>query len=315
MTKKDIFKYIDTVYNDIKTIKIQGATNIAIAGIHAITFAVASSEIIDKDEFFDFLDFITNKIKSARPTEPMLFNGINYIVFGVRQNKEKTLKAIIKACVSDGKNFLKLIQETSDKSIEYGSKLIKNGNNVLTHCHSSSVVKTFVAAKNKGVKFHVFNTETRPLYQGRLTSADLVKNGIDNTMVVDSEASYLISDASGKDYVVNKVIIGCDAIGMSGSVINKVGSFGIALACYISKVPLYISANLLKVDVLGDIPVESRDFKELWEDAPKGLNVLNFAFDLVPAKYITGFITEFGIISPKDIKKIAKEKYHFMFIK
>ena len=313
MTKKEVLKYVDNIASDIKSIKIQGATNIAISGIKAIYFAISSYNFKEKEEFFDFVDYTCDQIKQARPTEPMLFNGIKYILFNIEKNKSKSLSFLIKDSVKSGKYFLDLIDKTSVKSIEYGSKLIKNNDNILTHCHSGSVVKNFVKAKSKGVSFHVYNTETRPLFQGRLTSTDLVKNGIKNTMVVDSEAAYLISDASGKNYSIDKVIIGCDAIGLSGSIINKVGSFGIALACFVSKIPLYISADLLKLDVTGEIPVESRDVKELWEKAPKGLEILNFAFDLVPAKYITGLITEFGVINPKDIKKIVKDKYPFMF--
>ena len=315
MNKKEVLKYVNNICRDIKSIKIQGATNIAIAGIRAIVFAISSYDFKDKQDFFDFVYENCEKIKQARPTEPMLFNGLKYILFNIEKNKSKSLSFLVNNSIKNGKYFLDLIDKTTIKSIEYGSKIIKNNDNILTHCHSSSVVKTFIKAKNKGINFHVYNTETRPLFQGRLTSTDLVKSGIKNTMIIDSEAPYIISDASGKDYVINGVIIGCDAIGMSGSIINKVGSFGIALACHASKVPLYISANLLKIDVTDEIPVESRDFKELWESAPNGLKILNFAFDLVPSKYITGFITEFGIVSPKNIKKIIKEKYPFMFFK
>ena len=81
-------------------------------------------------------------------------------------------------------------------------------------------------------------------------------------MVVDSEAPFLISEDSGKNLKIDKVVIGCDAIGTSGRFINKVGTFGIAMAAYYYKIPLYVCCNLLKVDVTDKIPVESRDFKE-----------------------------------------------------
>lgn len=315
MNKKEVFKYIENIYKDIKSIKIQGATNIAIAGVRAITFCISSYSFESKEEFFDFIYKSTELIKSARPTEPMLFNGLKYIVYNAEKNIKKDLNFLINDAIYNGKYFLELIDKTTKKSIENGSKLIKNNNNLLTHCHSSSVIKTFVAARDRGVDFHVFNTETRPLYQGRMTAKDLLKNKIKSTMIVDSEAPYVISDASGSDYKIDKVIIGCDAIGMSGSIINKVGSYGIASACLISKVPLYVSGSLLKVDVTDDISVESRDLKEVWEDAPDGIKILNFAFDLVPTKYITGIITEFGIIKPTEVKKMVKEKYPFMFHK
>jgi len=143
---------------------------------------------------------------------------------------------------------------------------------------------------------------------------ELYENNIDFIMIVDSEASYFISPTSGKEYQVDKVLMGCDAIGMSGSIINKTGSFGIALSANVFEKPLYISGSLLKCDATDIIPVESRDLKEVWEKAPKDMKMLNFAFDLVPTKYITGIITEFGIIKPKDVKKVVMEKYPWMFI-
>lgn len=316
MTKKEVLKHIDKIYKDIKSIKIQGATNIAIAGIDAIVYAVDNCEIENKEEFIDFVYEVCEKIRSSRPTEPMMFNGIKYILYNFKKDQEKSLAVIKKNIIKNGKYFLKLINITTEKSIKNGSRLIKDGDNVLTHCHSSCVVKTFIEAKKLGKKIHVYNTETRPLYQGRITSADLSKNKIKNTMVVDSEASFLIYDSGDDDdYKIDGVFIGCDAIGMSGSVINKIGSFGIATACYLSKIPIYICGNLLKSDVTDEIPVESRDFKEIWKNAPKGLKILNFAFDLVPGKFITGFITEFGVIKPKDVKRVIKEKYPFMFEK
>jgi ribose 1,5-bisphosphate isomerase len=276
---------------------------------------LVSSKFKNKEDFYNFTKEAAKKIKNARPTEPMLFNGLRYCLYVLETNKNKNLRDFKKAVVNSLAYYLDLMHEASVKVIKNGVKVIKNNEDVLIHCHSSSVVKTLILAKKMGKKFTVVNTETRPLFQGRLTAMELHKNNIDFTMIVDSEAPYFISPASGDQYEVERILIGCDAIGMSGSIINKVGSYSIALAGKTFKKPLYVSGSLLKCDVNDNIPVESRDFKEIWEKAPKGIKLLNFAFDLVPTNYITGIITEFGVIKPKDVKKIVKEKYPWMFDK
>lgn len=309
------FERINKICSDIKSIKIQGATNIAKQGILVLKESIVKNKFEDKKDFEKFVLKACEKIKDARPTEPMLFNGLRYCSYALKENYDFDLKKIKKSVIDATDFYLDLMINTSSKVIKNGVKIIKNNDTVLTHCHSSSAVKTLILAKNSGKKFDVINTETRPLFQGRLTAMDLHEHGVGFTMIVDSEAPYFISPASGDEYEVEKILIGCDAIGMSGSIINKIGSYSIALASKAFKKPFYVSGSLLKCDVNDDIPVESRDFKEVWENAPKDVKILNFAFDLVPTEYITGIITEFGIIKPKDIKKIVKEKYPWMFEK
>jgi translation initiation factor 2B subunit (eIF-2B alpha/beta/delta family) len=113
---------------------------------------------------------------------------------------------------------------------------------------------------------------------------------------------------------MDKMIIGVDAIKLNGDIINKVGSFGMALSSYYSDVPVYIAASLLKIDMLDNIKIEQRESKEVWVDAPVNLKILNFAFDVVPSKFIKGIICEFGIIKPKEIKKYIKKYYNFLFL-
>lgn len=309
------FESINKTCSDIKSIKIQGATNVAKSGMLALHNAVLKNKFDNNKDLERFVIEACKKIEKARPTEPMLFNGIRYCLYVLNENKYKDLKNLKQDILDANDFYLDLIVDASAKVIKNGVKIIKNNDTILTHCHSSSAVKTLILAYKTGKKFDVINTETRPLFQGRLTAMELHENNINFMMIVDSEAPYFISPASGKEYEVEKVLIGCDAIGMSGSIINKTGSYSIALAANVFKKPLYVSSTLLKCDVNDNIPVESRDFKEVWERAPKDIKILNFAFDLVPTEYITGIITEFGIIKPKDIKKIVKEKYPWMFIK
>lgn len=182
----------------------------------------------------------------------------------------------------------------------------------MTHCHSGSVIKILVEAHKQGKKIQVYNTETRPLYQGRKTSQDLVKAGVPDIMITDDIAPFFVDNVYEPNIDIDMVIIGSDAIKINGDIYNKVGSFGIALSARHSKIPVYIVGSLLKVDTENSVKIEQRSGQELRADAPKGLKIVNYAFDMVPAKFITGIITEYGIIKPKDIKKTVKKHYPWM---
>jgi len=189
-----------------------------------------------------------------------------------------------------------------------GAKLIKNKDKIFTHCHSVTVVNILKNAKKQGKKFHVFNDETRPLFQGRLTSEDLARAGIVNTMVVDATAGFLVSNFSGDEVKINKVIMGCDVILKDNAALNKVGSFNIALAAYTSGIPVYLAGTILKKTNLK-MKATLRDSNEVWPAAPKGLKIINYDFDRIPARMITGYITEFGVIKPREVDKYAKKYY------
>ena len=102
----------------------------------------------------------------------------------------------------------------------------------MTHCHSSSVVKVLTTARDQGKKIHVYNTETRPLYQGRRTSMDLMKAGVPDTMITDDSAPFFTDNEYASDVHIDVVIIGSDCIKLNGDVYNKIGSFAIAMAAW-----------------------------------------------------------------------------------
>ena len=104
--------------------------------------------------------------------------------------------------------------------------------NIMTHCHSGSVVKTLTTARDQGKKIHVYNTETRPLYQGRRTSNDLVAAGVPDTMITDDTAPFFVDNIYDSEVDIDMVIIGSDCIKLNGDVFNKVGIFAIAMAAW-----------------------------------------------------------------------------------
>jgi len=277
-TKKDI--------QDLE--KVQGASNVALVIIS--TLKKYSKEVNnDKKKIKKAADILL----SARPTEPLAQNLVKYVL---KNNDFDGAKDII--------------VNTREEAAEYAAGLIKKNENVMTHCHSSTVIKALAKAKDKKIK--VFHTEARPLFQGRRTAKDLIRLGISATMVVDSSNGFLISKYSGENLMMDRVVLGCDAILEDGSIINKIGSYEMAATAYLEKVPVYIITPLLKYHPKDWIKIERRSAKEIWKQAPKELKIINFAFDKVPAKYITGIICEFGVIKPKNVKKTIKKHYPWL---
>ena len=226
------------------------------------------------------------RLISLRPTEPALRNAIKYA-------ESNGVEAAF--------NFLNKCDEKINLA---GSSLIKKKINVFTHCHSSTVNRILLKAKKQGSDITVYNTETRPLLQGRITSTQLAKQGIKNVHGVDSAMTYLMEEC-------DIALIGADAITKS-CVINKIGSHEVGLVAYSLRVPLYVTSVAWKIDPVAwkndDEKVEERVSSEVWKDAPKGVKILNPAFEHVEKELIKGIISEFGVLRYSSfVKKVEKE--------
>ena len=262
MKKKSNEKKVRKIIENIKTIKIQGARNIAREAVKA--YFLQPSQKTKK--------FLLN----SRPTEPMMENVLNLAEKGISK-----------------KEILNHFDESQNKINKLVIKLIKNNYVVFTHCHSSNVVSALIYARKKKRNFEVYNTETRPLFQGRKTALKLKQNGIKVTLFVDSSVGIALSKEQGTKKA-NLVFLGADALTESG-IINKVGSETIAKLAKIEKIPCYIVADSWKF-TNKKITLESRSLNEIWDKAPKNIKIKNPSFEFVPKKYITGIITEYGIL-------------------
>ncbi|MEM3091621.1 MAG: hypothetical protein QXX55_00045 [Candidatus Pacearchaeota archaeon] len=272
--KKEKFKKI---VEDIKKIKIQGASNVAKSALMAYYLfpSKKSKEILMK----------------SRPTEPMMFRVLN---LADKIPREKILKHF---------------EEAQDKINRYSLNIIKNGDIIITHCHSTNVLKALIYAHKKGKKFLVYNTETRPIYQGRKTALELKRAGIKVTMFIDSAIEVMLKNKDNKgDFHTKKIFIGADAL-LKNGIINKIGSGMIAKIASLHKIPFYIIADSWKF-TKKNIPIESRHINEIWDKAPKNIKIKNPAFEFVSKKYISGIVTEFGFMKYNDFIKKVK-KYNF----
>lgn len=314
---------IQKVADDIKSIKIQWATNIAKAALEIMIQELKTRKFKTVKELEMFVQQGTKLLVKARSTEPMLFNGMKCALAQLTSSKVNGLtswkiastqqvKEVQNKIIKALKMYLLDIQGEEKIRPSIWAKIIKSWYHVMTHCHSGSVVKVLTTARDQGKKIHVYNTETRPLYQGRKTSQDLIKAGVPDTMITDDSAPFFTDNKYESDVNIDVVIIWSDCIKLNGDVYNKIGSFAIAMAAWHSKIPVYIVWSLTKVDTAGNVKIEKRPGKEVRPDAPRGLDIINYAFDMIPAKFITGIITEYGIIQPKDIKKMVKKYYPWM---
>src|SRR4030042_6136853 len=200
---------------DIKSVKIQGARNVARAALNAyLLFPSTESKKI---------------LLSSRPTEPMMFHVLHM--------------------AEEGINDIEIIQHfdfAQDKINRIVFKLIDDDNKIFTHCHSTNVINALIYSKNKRKKFQVYNTETRPLFQGRKTAKELRKVGIKVTMFVDSAAAIAIEKENEKDKIyADKIFFGADAL-LEDGVINKIGSGMIDELAFRHKIPVYIIADSWK---------------------------------------------------------------------
>ena len=303
-------KEIQNTYRQIKNLTIQGATAIAKSTIIALQHYGVSLPTSNSKLWRQRIKSAAYLLLSARPTEPMAQNGVKYILSYL--TKTKNTQLLKQQLNQSAKDFLNLLTISGQKIAQSGQTLIKTKDNVFTHCHSWVVEQILIKAKQSGKRFFVYNTETRPLFQGRITARQLLKANIPVTMVADSSAGFLISHYSGEELMMDKIIVGADALLADGTVINKIGSFTIALVAKQEKVPIYIAAPLLKFYPYSKIKIEQRSPTEIWPRAPKKLKIINFAFDSIPAKYISGIICEAGIIKPTALKQTVKRLYPWL---
>ena len=190
-----------TTAKKIKELNIQGARAIAVASLLSLKTSRREGAESQKrksakaqKQFITSIKKDVNLLIDARPTEPLVQNTLNFVLTQVKLYKKSDVKGLINVVKDTVDYLLDVLKNARLEIIKTGEKLIKSKQNVFTHCHSSTVEAILINAWKNNKKFKVFNTETRPLFQGRLTAKALRKQNIPVTMVADSAASFLISE-------------------------------------------------------------------------------------------------------------------------
>ena len=319
--------YLETA-NAIKTMIVRGAPAIGATGAYGLAQAALEFKGKDFENFKGHIEKAEKILKSARPTANDLFYAIDFV-------KNSLLKSnnIKKNPVNIANEYADWSVELCRKIGEHGNKLIKNNQNILTHCNAgalacvdfgTALAPIRIAHYNKKNVF-VYVNETRPRNQGTsLTAWELGQEKISHAIIADNAAGFFM-----KNKKIDFAIVGADRIAMNGDVANKIGTYEKAVLAKENKIPFYVAAPLSTFDVKSksgeDIPIEERHEDELLyihgidennrikriRIAPKESSAKNPAFDVTPAKYITGIITEKGIISPvkEEIERFVKSQH------
>ncbi|PVX25543.1 MAG: ribose 1,5-bisphosphate isomerase [Candidatus Bathyarchaeum sp.] len=294
----------------IKQLQVQGARNVAIAAIKSVKEAATQSKAKNKEAFVAELSEAKAVLFASRATEPLMRNAIRYIIQAVESSNKTGVHELAAVVSQVTSQFLERLEQSKDKIAAIGSKRVSDHSTVLTHCHSSTVTNMLRKAKLNGKTFEVICTESRPVFQGRITAKEMLDSEIKTTLIVDSAVRLFMNQ-------VDLVVVGADAITSEGNVINKIGTSMVALAAKEARTPFYVVSELLKFDhatVLGDYEkIEERSSKEVWDAPPSELIVRNPAFDVTRREFIHGIICEEGVVSPDSISELVNRKYPWIF--
>ncbi len=300
--KFEIFeaKSTEDVAYAIKEMVVRGAPAIGITAAYGMAQAALQKRNVE--EAF-------NMLKNTRPTAHDLF-------FALKLMKEKIENG--EDAISAAENYANDIIGRCEKIGEYGEKLIRNGYRILTHCNAGALAVgdwgTATApirkAHRNGKKIFVWVDETRPRLQGaRLTAWEMVQEGIEHAVIADNAAGYFMRKGE-----VDMVIVGADRITKNGDVANKIGTYEKAVVAHENGIPFYVAAPISTFDFSlenGDeIPIEERREEEVLfcrecRIAPQESRARNPAFDVTPAEYITGIITEKGVFKPEEVHHLS----------
>ena len=292
------------IIKDIKYLKVQGATNVAVSSVNALKIFAEQNKRKRKVDFIHSVNTLRKILFKARPTEPAMRNAVNYVLadIEIEEDTAKTIKQRTKDIEYHFKNAKELIAK-------FGAKKIQKKMIIFTHCHISAVIETLKSAK-KRVNFEVHNTETRPRLQGRITAKELARAGIPVVHYVDSAARLALKKA-------DLMLIGADAITTEGKIINKIGSEMFAEIADKYDIPVYSCTDSWKFDpetVFGyEEEIEKRSEKEVWPNPPRGVRIDNHAFEKIDSDLITGIISELGIYKPSVFVDQIRRAYPWIY--
>jgi methylthioribose-1-phosphate isomerase len=265
--------------------------DMVVRGAPAIGAAAAYGMVLGKND----VDKTAEKLRKTRPTAYDLFYAIDYMIKKIKSGKD---------ALDAANGYVEDIIDRCRRIGENGEKLIKDGMKILTHCNAGALATVdygtalapFRVAHKKGTKFFVYADETRPRCQGLLTDWELEQEGIPHAVIVDNAAGYFMKNGE-----IDMVITGADRIAKNGDFANKIGTYEKAVLAKENDIPFYVAAPISTFDKTikdgSQIVIEERGRDELSKIngktiMPDWTKVRNPAFDVTPAKYVTGYITE-----------------------
>lgn len=296
------------LWKAIKDLEIRGAPAIGIAGALGVALAAKHSKAKDAGRFLKDLSRDIRYLAGSRPTAVNLFWALARMERLAAANKAKPVGRIKGILLKEALSIIDEDRKSCRAMARHGAALVKDGDTILTHCNAGGLATAdygtalgvLFESKRQGKRIKVYADETRPLLQGaRLTTWELMHEGIDVTLICDNMAASLMAKGA-----IDKVFVGADRIASNGDAANKIGTYGVAVLAKHHGVPFYVVAPVSTFDMSlksgRDIPIEERDGDEVRSIrgtfvAPRKVKVYNPAFDVTPGALITAIITERGV--------------------
>ncbi|OGL44934.1 MAG: S-methyl-5-thioribose-1-phosphate isomerase [Candidatus Schekmanbacteria bacterium RBG_16_38_11] len=314
----------EEVAQAIEKMIVRGAPAIGVTAAFGVALGAIKAGAKNLEDFKKEFNKICIRLSLTRPTAVNLFWAINKMREVVMQNKHKSIDTIKRELLKEAKKIYREDIYINQSIGGFGNRVIKYGDTVLTHCNAGALATAgfgtalgvIRASVKDGKKIKVFANETRPFLQGaRLTAWELLKDKIPVTLICDNMAGYFMKRGE-----ISKVIVGADRIAANGDVANKIGTYSVAVLAKENNIPFYVAAPISTIDSEikdgSSIPIEKRKPSEVTtiagkSIAPRNVNVENPAFDVTPNRYISGIITEKGILRKPytvTIKRLLKGK-------
>jgi methylthioribose-1-phosphate isomerase len=301
----------------IRDMQVRGAPAIGVTAAYAVALAARELPHEAREDFLTGLREASSYIVAARPTAVNLPWAVERMLRFAESEPE--LSRMDRTLLEEAQRIQQEDEEINRRMGGFGKELLPDGGSVLTHCNTGALATAgfgtalgvIRAGWESGQRFQVYNTETRPFLQGaRLTSWEFQQLGIPARLIVDSAAGMLMGRGE-----ISCVITGADRIAANGDVANKVGTYTLAVLSNENGVPFYVAAPTSTVDLSlssgGEIPIEERRPEEVTSfggvrTAPEGIGVRNPSFDVTPHRYISGIITEVGILRDPYSESLAR---------
>lgn len=314
-------KTVEDVWDAIKLLRVRGAPAIGVAAAMGVVVGMQSPLVNNPEASFRRLRDVCSYLATSRPTAVNLFWALDRMQrrFSSVTWDWSASAAILTALLAEARDIAAEDAKMCRAIAAHGARLVPERGGVLTHCNAGGLatadygtaLAVLYAAHEAGKRFTVFADETRPLLQGaRLTAWELMHAGLDVVLICDNMAAQVMREGR-----IKMVVVGADRIAANGDVANKIGTYGVAVLAQAHGIPFFVAAPSSTFDLnlaTGDsIPIELRDPAEITRGfgkttAPEGVKVYNPAFDVTPAKLITGIITEKGVISPVNVDNVKR---------
>jgi methylthioribose-1-phosphate isomerase len=301
---------VEDVVFALKEMVIRGAPAIGVCAAYGCYLAAAEFESSEQGDWPERLESRLDYLARARPTAVNLSWAVDYMR-GSWEKETLSLEDLKKLWLDKADSLLERDREINRRIGHFGQELLTDGDRVMTHCNAGALATAgygtalgvIRGAWEAGKNVFVIANETRPFLQGsRLTAYELKQDDIPVRVACDNACGLLMRRG-----LVDKVVVGADRIAANGDVANKIGTYTVAVLAREHGIPFYVAAPRYSFDLKcpsgEEIPLEQRPEKEVTHVretriAPSGVGVYNFAFDITPAEYVSGFITEDGVVHP-----------------